>query len=364
MKETAQRKKKTRFAQELLTWNARDNDREMPWKGEKDPYKIWLSEVILQQTRVEQGWKYYENFIAAYPTIAALAAAPDEQVFKLWEGLGYYSRCRNLLATARTIVSEYGGRFPENYEAILALKGIGPYTAAAIASFAFGLPHAVLDGNVFRVLSRIFGIETPVDTTAGKKEFSALAQDTLAPEAPGAYNQAIMDFGATVCKPLPDCEACFFRDDCTAWRRGIQALLPVKEKKAVLKKRWLHYVVAVHDDQVLVRQRQEKDIWQSLYEFIPLEADRALTDRQLLKKWEELFGWKEYAWRLSVRDVRQQLSHQSLSICFVTVALPVPRPHDGYAWAGPARLAQLPFPRALKAFLDDHLAQATAARWR
>src|ERR1700753_4004412 len=190
---------KANFARILLKWHKYKNDRKMPWKGEKNPYRIWLSEVILQQTRVDQGWAYYENFLREFPTIHHLAIAPEQKVFKLWEGLGYYSRCRNLIATAKRIDAEYNGEFPSTYEEILALKGIGPYTAAAIASFAFDLPHAVVDGNVTRVLSRYFGDTTPIDSTTGKRRYAELAENLLDKGSPGTYNQAIMDFGATVC---------------------------------------------------------------------------------------------------------------------------------------------------------------------
>ena len=176
------------FARKLLKWNQHKNKRQMPWKGVKDPYKIWLSEIILQQTRVEQGWAYYEKFIKVFPTIKHLAKATDEKVFKLWEGLGYYSRCKNLLATARIVVKEYNGIFPSDYEKIKNLKGIGPYTAAAIASFAFNKPYAVVDGNVHRILARYFGISTPVDTSAGKKLFDQLAQALLDKDNPAIYN--------------------------------------------------------------------------------------------------------------------------------------------------------------------------------
>ena len=189
------------FSKRLLHWNKIQNKRAMPWKGEKDPYKIWLSEIILQQTRVEQGWNYYNRFVSTFPNIKKLAAAPEEKVFKLWEGLGYYTRCKNLIATAKFIAKEKQGEFPNAYNEILDLKGVGPYTAAAIASFAFNLPHAVVDGNVFRVLARFFGIETATDSTTGKKLFSGLAEELLDKKLPGIYNQAIMDFGAMICKP-------------------------------------------------------------------------------------------------------------------------------------------------------------------
>ena len=221
--------KKAGFTTLLLKWHKRKNSRTMPWKGEKDPYRIWLSEVILQQTRVDQGWSYYEKFITAFPTIHDLAVAPEQQVFKLWEGLGYYSRCRNLIATAKKIDTEYKGEFPSTYEEILALKGIGPYTAAAISSFAFRLPHAVVDGNVTRVLARYFGEKTPIDTTAGKRLFTELAGNLLDKEHPDVYNQAIMDFGATVCLPRnPLCTDCIQRDDCQARINELTTQLPVK----------------------------------------------------------------------------------------------------------------------------------------
>ena len=213
------------FTQQLLQWNQTANHRAMPWKGEKDPYKIWLSEIILQQTRVDQGWAYYEKFIFAYPTIQDLAKAKDEKVFKLWEGLGYYNRCRNLLHTARQITNHSKGIFPNTYDALLALKGIGPYTAAAIASFAFNLPYAVVDGNVFRVIARYEGIDVPTDTTAGKRLFETRAAALLDKKRAGLYNQAIMDFGATVCKPFaPNCNNCPLQKTCVAhglWRCSI-----------------------------------------------------------------------------------------------------------------------------------------------
>src|SRR5579875_533215 len=226
------------FVKGLLRWNETGNQRPMPWKGEKNPYKIWLSEIMLQQTRVEQGVHYYQRFVDAFPTVQHLAHAPEQQVFKLWEGLGYYSRCKNLIATAQYITQNLNGVFPNTYEALLNLRGIGPYTAAAIGSFAYNLPYAVLDGNVFRVLSRIFDIETPIDTTEGKKLFAALAQQLLPKHKACTYNQAIMDFGATVCKPVPECAHCFFNQQCAAYLHNKQLLLPVKSKQLQVKERW------------------------------------------------------------------------------------------------------------------------------
>ncbi|TAG08743.1 MAG: A/G-specific adenine glycosylase [Sphingobacteriia bacterium] len=266
------------FSSSLIQWNEQHNRRKMPWKGEKDPYKIWLSEIILQQTRVEQGLAYYESFIAAYPTILQLAAAKDEIVFKLWEGLGYYSRCRNLLTTARYIAFELGGVFPAQYEDLLQLKGVGPYTAAAIASFAYGLPHAVVDGNVYRVIARYFGIDLATDTTAGKKYFNELAQQLLFIKDPGKYNQAIMDFGATVCKPAaPACSTCILNKSCTALANGTVNALPVKSKTIQRKKRYLYYFIFQQAGFTAISQRMQKDIWHSLHEFYLMESTKLLS---------------------------------------------------------------------------------------
>jgi A/G-specific adenine glycosylase len=342
-----QRKRGVDFAKALLHWNRTENDRQMPWKGEKDPYKIWLSEIMLQQTRVEQGLKYYQNFIEAFPNVHALAAAPEAKVFKVWEGLGYYSRCRNLIATARYIAHELGGAFPKTYNEILALKGVGSYTAAAIGSFAYNLPYAVLDGNVFRVLSRIYGIEMPIDTTQGKKAFSALAQDILPKQKAGEYNQAIMDFGATICKPSPVCDDCFFQKKCVAYAEGKQSLLPVKGKKTVLKKRWLNYFIVQCGQEVLIQQRKEKDIWHSLYQFVLIETEKARNASSLVAVFQQQFGIENFsvvqAWKES-----QHLSHQSVSFHFFHLKLNQKKKVENYAWTKLSALKELAFPRALQ----------------
>ena len=312
-----------KFSSILLKWNKEKNRRQMPWKGEKDPYKIWLSEIILQQTRVEQGLAYYNAFIKTFPTVQQLAKAPDEKVFKLWEGLGYYSPCRNLLHAARYMANELNGKFPGTYESIQSLKGVGPYTAAAISSFAFNLPYAVVDGNVFRVLSRIFGITIATDSTEGKKLFSQLAQNLLDKKQPGIYNQAIMDFGAVICKPQsPLCEECYFKKDCVAFLTGRINELPVKEKKIKIRKRWFYYVVFEYGNEVLVSQRTQKDIWQGLYEFplieLPAEADEEEIVQAIKnKKWTTIKK-KQIGFSPSFS---QQLSHQLISGRFITVQL-------------------------------------------
>jgi A/G-specific adenine glycosylase len=348
---------KKAFTRLLLLWNRQKNNRQMPWKGEKDPYKIWLSEIILQQTRVEQGLAYYNNFVKTFPDIHKLAKAPDEKVFKLWEGLGYYSRCRNLLATARYISTELKGKFPTSYDEIKALKGIGPYTAAAISSFAFNLPYAVVDGNVFRVLARVFGIAAATDSTVGKKIFTALAKELLHKKQPGLYNQAIMDFGAVICKPAaPQCSTCVFNKHCVAFLQNRIQELPVKEKKINIRKRWFYYLVLEFKNTIAIEQRTAKDIWQDLYEFPLIEADAELDRKNILqqaekKKW--LFK-KEYQ-VLSVSPLfKQQLSHQQIAGQFVRIQLiKKPVEKNNWRWLKKEKLDDFAFPQFINQYLKQ-----------
>lgn len=345
---------KKRFATLLLKWHHNENTRQMPWKGVKDPYKIWLSEIILQQTRVEQGWSYYNAFLKAFPDIKQLAAAPDEKVFKLWEGLGYYSRCRNLLATARYISQEKNGRFPHTYNEIHALKGVGAYTASAISSFAYNLPHAVVDGNVFRVLARIFGIDRPTDSTEGKKYFTALAEELLDRENPGIYNQAIMDFGAVVCKPVaPLCATCIFRKHCFAFTHDKVQELPVKEKKTRIRKRWFYYLVLEYKNEVAVRQRTGKDIWQQLFEFPLIEAGEETIVSTILKQAEEtMLDKKPYEVVTQSRLFRQQLSHQTIAGHFIRLKLKnKPGNDNDWVWVKKDTLSRYAFPQFINQYL-------------
>jgi A/G-specific adenine glycosylase len=344
---------KATFTQQLLKWHSTQNSRDMPWKGEKDPYRIWLSEIILQQTRVEQGRAYYERFVATFPTLVELANAADQQVFKLWEGLGYYSRCRNLLATARFIRDEYGGVFPDNYSSILALKGIGPYTAAAISSFAYNLPYAVVDGNVQRVLSRYFGINTPVDETAGRKLFDSLAQSLLPPGKAGIYNQAIMDFGATVCKPRGAlCESCVQRKDCVAFASGTVEQLPVKAKSIAIKERWFTYYVVLQAQKVWVKQRTAKGIWQNLYEFILEEEPGPFTTRKTVPEWLSPHKTIVRTLKADSGAFRQQLSHQTIHARFIIVNLPDTfTTPAGFEQISVKKLGQLAFPVIIHQYL-------------
>ena len=342
---------KLAFTIALLQWNSMQNKREMPWKGEKNPYRVWLSEIILQQTRVDQGTDYYNKFIRNYPTIEKLAATSDEVVFKDWEGLGYYSRCRNLLYTARHIVKEYKGNFPGTYEKLIILKGIGPYTAAAIASFAFNEPRAVLDGNVFRVLSRFFAIKTPIDSTAGKKQFAILAQELLDKKKPALFNQAIMDFGAIVCKPAPICSSCTLQSQCMAFKRGEVMNYPVKEKKLIKKKRFFQYLIMENEGKVLVRQRDKKDIWQGLYEFVQLETNAMIPPDNFINSNE----FKKLASRdyriISTSQDKQELTHQTIHAFFVRLELKKLPAINGYTKVLRKDLGKMAFPKLLQNYL-------------
>lgn len=345
------------FQRSLMAWY-KPSDRPLPWKLIQNPYHIWLSEIILQQTRVEQGMNYYLRFVEAYPRIQDLAAAPDDEVMKLWEGLGYYSRARNLLAAARYVANELNGIFPESYEGILAMKGVGPYTAAAIASFAYNLPHAVVDGNVFRVLARFFGISTPQDSTTGKKQFSQLADSLLDQEVPGLYNQAIMDFGATVCLPRnPKCQQCPMIDQCVAFHEKRIAELPVKSKKIVKTTRFFHYLILNHQGQVYIQKREGKDIWQDLYQFPLLETE------SLEMEWPDLYQIIQENWmglqlstpRAGTQVLQQILTHQIVNVRFWELELSVIESNLPENWIQIRReeLGLYAFPRVIDRYLKD-----------
>lgn len=268
------------FSSLLIKWY-KENKRNLPWRKTTDPYKVWLSEIILQQTRVEQGLSYYLKFIQHYPTIDKLANATEEEVLKLWQGLGYYSRARNLYFTAKYIVNNYNSKFPNNYKEILALKGIGEYTAAAISSFSYNMPYPVIDGNVYRVLSRVFNISTPIDSTQGKKDFKELATELIDKNNPAEYNQAIMEFGALQCKPKsPNCSECIFIDNCLAYSNNTVDNLPVKEKKIKVRNRFFNYLVFTDEQSILIKNRTEKDIWQGLFDFPLIESTKPIDQFQ------------------------------------------------------------------------------------
>ena len=313
------------FSAKLEAWFD-DNGRTLPWRGIDDPYRIWLSEIILQQTRIEQGRDYWLRFIEAFPTVADLAAASEEQVLRQWQGLGYYSRARNLHAAARYIVDYCNGRFPDTYEGLLKLKGVGRYTAAAIASFAFRLPHPVIDGNVYRFISRLRGIATPIATDAAYSEFETLLLRLIDPVRPDRFNAALMDFGALQCKPKPDCSACPFADECVALATGRVDILPVKAPKAKPVDRWFYYLDLRWNEgsnhYALMHQRTGKDIWKGLFEFALLETDHSLADDELeptlRHSLQKLFGCGNAPFSLN-GEWRHQLTHRTIHAWFVRV---------------------------------------------
>lgn len=301
------------FGDTLLKWYLA-NKRDLPWRHTNDPYKIWLSEVILQQTQVIQGLSYYNKFVKTFPTVKHLAKSKEDAVLKMWQGLGYYSRARNLHATAKTISTIYKGIFPKTYEEIRSLKGVGNYTAAAITSMAYNMPYAVVDGNVYRVLSRVFGISTPINSTEGIKQFQKLADELILKKKAGLYNQAIMEFGAKHCKPVnPDCENCVLNDKCIAYAKNQVSQLPVKHKKTKIRDRYFNYFLLIDKSQnVIVNQRNKKDIWQGLFELFLIETEKE-TDLKTLLKSKQL---KAFGENFVVEDKHMQfkhiLSHQHL----------------------------------------------------
>lgn len=309
------------FAKNLIPWYLR-NKRALPWRTTRDPYRIWLSEIMLQQTRVAQGLPYYLKFIEAYPTVNDLAAAPESEVLKLWQGLGYYSRARNLHATAKIVSNEMNGIFPNNYKGLLKLKGVGDYTASAIASICFNQPEAVVDGNVFRVLSRVFGISTPINSTNGQKQFKELAQQLIDKNEPGTFNQAIMEFGARHCVPQnPDCESCIFNHHCAAFQTKMVDKLPVKIKAKPIKKRYFNYLVVISkNEKTFLQQRLGKGIWHKLYEFPLIESSEEIN----LKKLQATPQFNEFTQNLNIesvvlyneKPVLHKLSHQHLNTRF------------------------------------------------
>jgi A/G-specific adenine glycosylase len=309
-----------KFSNILRAWYS-DNKRELPWRATKNPYEIWLSEVILQQTQVQQGLPYYSRFIAEFPTINELAEASEEDVLRLWQGLGYYSRARNLHTTAKTIVKDHNGHFPDQYEGLIKLKGIGDYTASAIASICFNSRTAVVDGNVYRLLSRYFGIETPINSTKGVREFKALAQKLLPINGSGDHNQAIMEFGARQCKPKsPDCGSCPLNGSCLALKTKKIDLLPIKINKTKIRKRYFNYVVIISGDgKTILEKRTGKGIWQNLYQFPLIETKSELTIHEFSSHKAIIDLLKEMPFQFSLfneKDVIHKLSHQILHTRF------------------------------------------------
>lgn len=347
---------KNTFRLSLIEWY-HEHKRDLPWRKTKDPYIIWLSEIILQQTRVNQGLPYFHKFVDHYPNVYALASASEDEVLRDWQGLGYYTRARNLKKAAEVVVREHEGKFPESYVQLIGLPGVGDYTAAAVSSFSANEVKPVLDGNVFRVLSRIFGVSEPINTPSGKKIFHALADEMLDPLYPGLYNQAIMEFGALHCKPVnPECSSCIFKRDCVAYREKRVRHLPVKIKAKPPKVRFLNYLLIEDEGRFLIRQRDETGIWAKMYEFPLLETlSDSLDETGILDNLREDWFSDVHA-ELVWGPVRHLLSHQKI---FVRVF----RLHnwkrseevlsqDGYRFVDVDEFSQLAKPKIIQVFLE------------
>ncbi len=350
------------FSKKLITWYLQ-NKREMPWRQTTNPYHIWLSEIILQQTRVAQGLPYYLSFTRAFPTVFDLAKASEEEVLKLWQGLGYYSRARNLHTTAKHVANNLGGVFPDTYKGLLELKGVGDYTASAIASICYNEPTPVVDGNVYRVLSRYFGIDTPINSTKGIREFKELAIQLMDHETPASYNQAIMEFGALQCKPKsPYCIVCPLQNGCEALKQGKVTELPVKLKKQKIKKRYFNYLVfSINNQKTIISQRKDSGIWQGLYEFPLIESEKNdiedIIQHDVFKKLVKTIDYSITPYKED--PVVHKLSHQHLYTKFYIVTIDklfsVDEPNQLIA---DKDIAQYPVPILLGNFIDSFFGDA------
>ncbi|WP_026913963.1 A/G-specific adenine glycosylase [Christiangramia portivictoriae] len=343
------------FSKRLKQWYLQ-NKRDLPWRSTQDPYKIWLSEIIMQQTRVEQGLPYYLRFTEVYPNVHALANAPEQEVLKLWQGLGYYSRARNLHATAIKVSKELQGNFPDHYKELKTLKGVGDYTASAIASFCYNEPVAVVDGNVYRVLSRVFGVETPINSTTGVKEFKALAQELIDKEDPATFNQAIMEFGAIQCKPQnPLCETCPFNDICLALKNDKIKELPVKLKKTKIRHRYFNYIVPhFRHEQTILEERTGKGIWSGLYQFPLVETSKPAGEEELIntQNFQQLVDGENFLLSIyNEKEVVHKLSHQHLHTTFWNLIIDV----ENDETISFNELQDYPVPVLIENFLNEFL---------
>ena len=341
------------FSNTLIQWYLQ-NKRDLPWRKTKNPYFIWLSEIMLQQTRVAQGLDYYLKFTSTFPTVFELAKADESTILKMWQGLGYYSRARNLHYSAKQIVGEFNGEFPSSYKEIIKLKGVGDYTASAIASFAFNEPTAVVDGNVYRVLSRYFGIKTPINSTEGIKEFKKLAEELIDKNQAANYNQAIMEFGAIQCKPKkPLCLFCPLSESCVALQKNLVETLPIKEKKLKVKKRYFNYIVIkTNDDKTILSERKGKGIWQGLYQFPLIESEKTISKETLidLEEFNDLIPNKATISLHNAKELVHKLSHQHLYTQFWIVET-TNSPEANVDWAD---VESYPVPVLIANFLEAY----------
>ncbi|MDG5490446.1 A/G-specific adenine glycosylase [Psychroserpens sp. SPM9] len=341
------------FTQDITNWYS-NNKRNLPWRKTKNPYPIWLSEIIMQQTQVKQGLPYYEAFVSHFPTVFDLANADEESILKLWQGLGYYSRARNLHASAQYIVNDLNGEFPSTFTELLKLKGVGDYTASAIASICYNEPAAVVDGNVYRVLSRYFGIDTPINSSKGIKTFKALATTLIDPVNPGDYNQAIMEFGAIQCKPVnPDCNVCPLNTSCIALQKNNVGALPVKLKKTKVTKKHFNFLVIISaDKQIVFEKRHRKGIWQNLYQFPLVETKSPLTPEEFKTEPKITSVFKDLTFEYHLYNTNERvhkLSHQHLYTKFWIVEVEQ-LPKKGISIS---ELNRYPTPILISNFIDE-----------
>lgn len=349
--------KDLRLSNILINWYA-GHQRDLPWRHTRDPYLIWLSEIILQQTRVDQGLSYYLRFVHRYPTVTDLAEAQEDEVLKLWQGLGYYSRARNLHAAAKTIVDKFGGKFPREYKDVLSLKGVGEYTAAAIVSFAYNDPYSVVDGNVYRVLSRVYAIDTPIDSTEGKKVFAGLAQDLLDDKHSGLHNQAIMEFGALQCVPSsPDCGICPLSVFCFSYAACSVARYPVKQGKTKVRNRYFNYFDVRLGNSTYINKRTAKDIWQNLYELPLIETTHPvdLEELQSLDVFKQLFGDKGIKNISFESRYKHILSHQHIHASFYRIELSYDL-NSQYREIHPSEIGDYAVPQLIHRYLSEERA--------
>jgi A/G-specific adenine glycosylase len=344
------------LSNELINWY-QQNKRDLPWRHTTDPYVIWLSEIILQQTRVEQGLPYFNRFLEKYPTVSHFAAADEDEVLHLWQGLGYYSRGRNMLVTARLVQENYGGKFPSAWDQLIKLKGIGAYTAAAIASFAANEARAVVDGNVYRVLARYYGITEPVNGTQGKKTFQQLADEVLNRDEPALHNQAMMEFGAMLCKPKnPACGICPVRLGCYAFKHNATTGLPVKLNKLKIRNRYFNYLLIKDAGQVLIHKRGTGDIWANLYEFPLIETDELMEPGEVLNLPQAARFIAENAKIELVHPIRKHvLTHQHLYVRFIEIAGFKNELEGDYFFVDEKKLKNLVLPQIIFIFLTNFL---------
>lgn len=345
------------FSAKLQEWY-NEHHRNLPWRNTTDPYKIWLSEIILQQTRVEQGTAYYNKFVDHYPTVSHLAKASEQKVLKDWQGLGYYSRARNLHAAAKVIYEQMNGVFPSTFTEIKKLKGVGDYTAAAISSFAFNEAQAVLDGNVFRVLSRLSANDTPIDTTIGKKLFQEMASRVLDNKNPAQHNQAIMEFGALQCLPKnPKCDTCIFQRDCSAFRLEKQQQLPVKAKKIKQRKRYFNYLIIENDDVILLNKRRGSGIWQNMYDFPLIESDKKLSLKKVEthEELKKLIKLNDFIVDSVSQERKHILSHQIILATFyhLKISSIADLNEHSFDWKKKSELVNFPIPKLIENYLQE-----------